>query len=93
MALQGQACHDEQDKNIIEMTGVDGSFMKDDNEIDLTADTGKIDRKAQTVYVEGNVKGKSKDGLVLYAKNLTYDGKTQILPRINSSQRKKTTAY
>ena len=27
-----------QDKNIIEMTGVDGSFMKDDNEIDLTAD-------------------------------------------------------
>ena len=66
MALQGQACHD-------------GSFMKDDNEIDLTADTGKIDRKAQTVYVEGNVKGKSKDGLVLYAKNLTYDGKTQIL--------------
>ena len=29
--------------------------------------------------LEGDIEGKTKDGLILYAKNLTYDGKKQVL--------------
>lgn len=67
------------DKNVVEMTGVEGTFTKDDDEFHLTADRGRMDRKAQTLYLEGNIDGKTQTGMTLKAENLSYDGKTQIL--------------
>ncbi|MGN0954105.1 LPS export ABC transporter periplasmic protein LptC [Dialister sp.] len=68
-----------QDQNLVTMEKVEGFFMKDDKELHLTADRGRIDRKAKTVYIEGNVQGNTKDGEELYAENLTYDGNKEIL--------------
>ena len=45
----------------------------------LNADQGHYDRKQKKVHVEGHVEGTSSDGMVLHAKNLTYDGHTDIL--------------
>lgn len=68
-----------QDKNHVHMEGITAYFYKDDNEMNLVADKGEVDRQKQTVYVEGHVEGHSKDGMVLHAENLSYDGKTEIL--------------
>lgn len=67
------------DKNTAKLEGIEGTFLKDGDELRLTAEKGKLDRKAKTVYVEGHVEGKSSDGMILQAKNLTYDGKTEKL--------------
>lgn len=69
----------ENNKNIIYLTDVDGQFSQDENELTLSAKKGIIKRTEQTVFLEGNVEGTTKDGLILHAKNLTYDGKKQIL--------------
>lgn len=45
----------------------------------IKAKKGIIKRAEQTVNLEGDIEGKTKDGLILYAKNLTYDGKKQVL--------------
>lgn len=67
------------DQNVILLTGVEGSYFKDGDELHLVGDRGKIDRKKKTVYIEGNVHGKNKAGEELYAENLTYDGNKEIL--------------
>ncbi len=67
------------DKNSAEMEGLDGYFIQDGNKLAITADKGTYSRKDQKVYIEGHVEGQSSDGLILHAKNLSYDGKTQIL--------------
>lgn len=67
------------DKNTAELEGLEGTFIKDGDELHLTADIGKLNRKEKTVYIEGHVEGKSSDGMILHAKNLTYDGKTEEL--------------
>ena len=67
------------DKNLVLLTGVEGSYFKDGDELHLVGDRGKIDRKAKTVYIEGNVHGTNKAGEELYAENLTYDGNKEIL--------------
>lgn len=68
-----------QDKNNIEMQGVMAYFIKDGNRMEVKADKGKVDRKEQKVYLEGNIHGKNGDGLEVTAENLTYKGDTQIL--------------
>ena len=67
------------DQNHVDMEGVEGDFMKDGDDLHLTAGKGRIDRKTKSVYIEGNVQGNSKDGEELYAENLTYDGNKEIL--------------
>lgn len=67
------------DKNSAELEGLEGYFIKDGNELYLTADKGTVTRKDKKVYIEGHVEGQSDDGIVLHAENLTYDGNTQIL--------------
>lgn len=67
------------DKNTADMEGIEAYFLKDGNELKLQADKGHFDRKQKKVYVEGHVEGTSNDGMVLHAKNLTYDGNTDIL--------------
>lgn len=67
------------DQNEILLTGVEGSYFKDGDELHLVGDRGKIDRKKKTVYIEGNVHGTNKAGEELYAENLTYDGNKEIL--------------
>lgn len=69
----------DKDRNLIHMTGVEGLFVKDNDELHLSADKGEMDRIKQTVYLEGNVDGKTETGMTLKAENLSYDGKTQIL--------------
>jgi len=69
----------ESNKNIIHLTGVKAFWADGDNEFRITAKKGIYNKKKQTVYVEGNVVGKTRDGLVLHSKNLTYNLKTQIL--------------
>lgn len=69
----------DKDRNLIHMTGVQGFFVKDGDELQLSADKGEMDRTRQTVYLEGNVDGKTKTGMTLKAENLSYDGKTQVL--------------
>ena len=61
------------------MEGIEAYFLKDGNELKLQADKGHFDRKQKKVHVEGHVEGTSNDGMVLHAKNLTYDGNTDIL--------------
>lgn len=68
-----------QDKNTAELEGLEGTFLKDGDELHLSADKGKLNRKEKTVYVEGHVEGKNSDGMVFHAKNLTYNGKTEKL--------------
>lgn len=67
------------DKNSADMEGIEAYFLKDGNELKLNADRGHYDRKKKKVHVEGHVEGTSSDGMVLSAKNLTYDGHTDIL--------------
>ena len=67
------------DKNSADMEGIEACFLKDGNELKLIADQGHYDRKQKKVHVEGHVEGTSSDGMVLHAKNLTYDGHTDIL--------------
>ena len=67
------------DKNIVTMNGVEGYFAKDGKEFHISGDKGRIDRKAKTVYMEGNVEGKTGDGDTLNAENLTYDGGKDVL--------------
>ncbi len=67
------------DKSHADMKDIDGYFKKDDQELYLKADKGWYDRKKQMVYVEGHVEAHSKDGMILHAENLTYDGNKQIL--------------
>lgn len=38
-----------------------------------------LKKDEQLVYLDGDIDGQTKDGLILSAKNLTYDGKKQIL--------------
>lgn len=67
------------DKNSADMEGIEAYFLKDGNELKLNADQGHYDRKQKKVHVEGHVEGTLSDGMVLHAKNLTYDGNTDIL--------------
>ena len=67
------------DQNHVTMEGVEGYFAKEGNELRLTAEKGRIDRKTKTLYIEGHVEGTSKDGEQLHAENLTYDGNKEIL--------------
>ena len=63
-------------------TGDDTTQAVEFNDINLNEEKdGKViwNLKAQTVNLEGDIEGKTKDGLILYAKNLTYDGKKQVL--------------
>ena len=61
----------ESDRNTVYLTDIEGFFAE--------AKKGVIKRAEQTVNLEGDIEGKTKDGLILYAKNLTYDGKKQVL--------------
>lgn len=67
------------DKNSATMENVEGYFKNEDTEFTLKAKTGRVLRKEQWVYLEGEVRGKTKDGAELSAENLTYDGKAQKL--------------
>lgn len=67
------------DKDTAHLEGVEGYFKKGDNEFHLNANTGLVKRAEKTVHLEGSVKGHTKDGAVLSAENLDYDGKTQVL--------------
>lgn len=67
------------DRNTAYLTDIEGFFAEDGNELFIKAKKGIIKRAEQTVNLEGDIEGKTKDGLILYAKNLTYDGKKQVL--------------
>lgn len=69
----------ENDKNTAYLTDIEGFFAEDGNELFLKAKKGIVKRVEQTVKLEGDIVGKTKDGLILQAKNLSYDGKKQIL--------------
>ena len=69
----------ESDRNTAYLTDIEGFFAEDGNELSIKAKKGIIKRAEQTVNLEGDIEGKTKDGLILYAKNLTYDGKKQVL--------------
>nr|DAR59835.1 MAG TPA: LPS export ABC transporter periplasmic protein [Caudoviricetes sp.] len=69
----------ESDRNTVYLTDIEGFFAEDGNELSIKAKKGVIKRAEQTVNLEGDIEGKTKDGLILYAKNLTYDGKKQVL--------------
>lgn len=69
----------ENNRNTAYLTDVEGFFAEDGNELTLKAKKGTIKRKEQVVVLEGDVEGKTKDGLILHSKNLTYNGKKQIL--------------
>lgn len=66
----------EGDRNTMNFTDVDGYFRDKDRELTLTADRGTAKRNEKLLYIEGNVVGRTSDGAVLYAENLTYDGMT-----------------
>lgn len=66
----------EGDRNTMNFTDVDGYFRDDNKELTLTAKRGTARRNEKLLYIEGDVVGKTSDGAVLHAKNLTYDGKT-----------------
>lgn len=67
------------DKNTAKLTGITGYFKNGDVELHLKADKGRARRVEKTLYLEGHVEGTTTDGAVLYAENLTYDGKTEKL--------------
>ncbi len=67
------------DKNSATMENVAGYFQDENMELSIRAKTGRILRNEKLVYLEGEVRGKTKDGAELSAENLTYDGKTQKL--------------
>lgn len=67
------------DRNTAHFTDVDGYFKNDSIELRLTAKTGMAKRNEKTLYLEGDVVGTTTDGAVLHAKNLSYDGKKEIL--------------
>lgn len=69
----------ESDRNTAYLTDIEGFFAEDGNELSIKAKKGIIKRAEQTVNLEGDIEGKTKDGLIFYAKNLTYDGKKQVL--------------
>ena len=69
----------ESDRNTAYLTDIEGFFAEDGNELSIKAKKGIIKRAEQTVNLEGDIEGKTKDGLILYAKNLTYDGKKLVL--------------
>ena len=50
------------DKNSATMENVEGYFKNEDTEFTLKAKTGRVLRKEQWVYLEGEVRGKTKDG-------------------------------
>ncbi len=67
------------DKNTATCENVEGYFKDKDMEFTVKAKYGKISRNEKTVYLEGEVRGKTSEGVELSAENLTYDGKTQKL--------------
>ncbi len=67
------------DKNSATMENVEGYFKDEEMEFSLKAKTGRVLRNEKQVYLEGEVRGKTKDGAELSAENLMYDGKTQKL--------------
>ena len=67
------------DKNTATLEDVDGYFKDKNGELSIKAKTGHISRNEKSVYLEGDVRGKTADGVELSAENLTYDGKTQKL--------------
>ncbi len=67
------------DKNTATCEDVEGYFKDNNMEFTVKAKRGKISRNEKTVYLEGEVRGKTSDGVELSAENLTYDGKTQKL--------------
>ena len=58
---------------------MEGYFKNNQGELTIKADNGTVHRKDKTVTLTGTVHGTTKDGAVLDADNLKYDGKTQIL--------------
>lgn len=78
LVWQMQVAHIEMDadKNTANLSGVTGYFKNEDIELQLKADKGKARRNEKMLYLEGNIEGTTTDGAVLYAENLTYDGKT-----------------
>ena len=69
----------ENDKNTVHLEGIDGFFSSEGNELKIKAKKGLLKKDEQLVYLDGDIDGQTKDGLILSAKNLTYDGKKQIL--------------
>ncbi len=67
------------DKNTMHFTDVDGYFKNDDVELTLKAKSGMAKRQERLLYLEGDVEGRTSDGAVLHAANLTYDGMTNRL--------------
>ena len=63
----------ESDRNTAYLTDIEGFFAEDGNELSIKAKKGIIKRAEQTVNLEGDIEGKTKDGLIL------YDGKKQVL--------------
>ena len=61
------------------LTGVQGFFQKGDSRLKLQAQHGTVDQKKKQIHLEGSIEGKSSDGITLNAKNLDYDGNTDIL--------------
>lgn len=61
------------------LTGVNGFFQKEGDQLKLKAEEGTLNQKTKKVHLEGSVEGHSSDGIVLHAKNLDYDGNTGIL--------------
>lgn len=72
------------DKNTAQLTDIEGYFKNEDMELQIQAERGEAKRAEKTLYLEGNIEGRTADGAVLHAENLTYDGKTG---RLSSSSR------
>jgi hypothetical protein len=83
----------ESDRNTVYLTDIEGFFAEDGNELSIKAKKGVIKRAEQTVNLEGDIEGKTKDGLILYAKNLTMMGRSRFYPQIAHLPRKRTGEY
>lgn len=76
------------DRNNVNLQGIEGYFKNGNTELQLTAPSGKVDRKAQILVLNGDVECTSKDGMDFHGKDVTYNGKKEIL-----SSQKAFTAY
>lgn len=67
------------EKNIIYLEGIDGYFQEGENQLQITAKEGRWEKDRERICLEGQIRGKTKTGLSLFAENLIYDGKTGVL--------------
>jgi hypothetical protein len=69
----------DRENNIIQLTGIDGYFIKDDNQLQIIAKEGRWEKNNKIIFLEGHVEGKTSDGGHVSAENIKYDEKIDTL--------------